>query len=178
MLTASAANLKVVRASFVEMRREAKTLLEREGFKQEFQRHDQFLSARYLGQSFELEIPWGPNEDVKSVFNQAHEKRYGYSQPDNTIELVSVRLRSRGLVERMPSKRTTFRRRIAAKAISFAKVVFGGRPLKTAVYSRDNLRPGMTLSAPAVVTEYSSTTLIPPESRAFMDEFGNIVINL
>jgi N-methylhydantoinase A len=44
---------------------------------------------RYTGQSFELTIPLGPN--LAERFHTAHEERYGYADPERTLELVAVR---------------------------------------------------------------------------------------
>jgi N-methylhydantoinase A len=55
---------------------------------------------------------------------------------------------------------------------------FGGRKLKVGVYRRDELRGGVKLQMPSIVTEYSATTLIPSDVRARVDQFGNILIEL
>jgi N-methylhydantoinase A/oxoprolinase/acetone carboxylase beta subunit len=44
---------------------------------------------RYLGQSFELTVPLGP--DLAARFHAAHEERYGYADRQRTVELVAVR---------------------------------------------------------------------------------------
>jgi N-methylhydantoinase A len=44
---------------------------------------------RYRGQSFELTVPLGG--DVAQAFHRAHEERYGYAEPERTVELVAVR---------------------------------------------------------------------------------------
>ena len=44
---------------------------------------------RYVGQSFELTIPLGP--DLAAAFHRAHEERYGYADRARRIELVAVR---------------------------------------------------------------------------------------
>jgi N-methylhydantoinase A len=46
-------------------------------------------SLRYLGQSFELSVPLGP--DLPQRFHAAHEQRYGYADRKREIELVAVR---------------------------------------------------------------------------------------
>jgi len=50
--------------------------------------------------------------------------------------------------------------------------------LNAAIYERDGLRPGMKLRAPAIVTEYSSTTLIPAGVHVEVDSSGNLIIQL
>jgi N-methylhydantoinase A len=44
---------------------------------------------RYLGQSFELAVPLGP--DLRRRFHAAHAERYGYADRERPIELVAVR---------------------------------------------------------------------------------------
>jgi N-methylhydantoinase A len=44
---------------------------------------------RYVGQSFELSVPLGP--DLADRFHRAHEERYGYSDADRALELVAIR---------------------------------------------------------------------------------------
>ena len=44
---------------------------------------------RYVGQSFELTVPLGP--DLTERFHRAHEERYGYADRARELELVAVR---------------------------------------------------------------------------------------
>ena len=46
----------------------------------------------------------------------------------------------------------------------------------TRFYDRAALQPGNVLEGPAIVNQYDSTTVIPPELSARVDRFGNIVI--
>ena len=177
MCEASLKNLPLVSRAFREMQREAERLLKSEGFAKSDQRHLRFLSVRYRGQSFELEIPWEEHTNITPTFHETHEARYGYEQPDNIVEVVSARLRSSGLVKQRELLAAKIRKR-TARAQSSSDVVFAEGKLRTSIYSRDELRPGMTLESPCVVTEYSSTLLIPPHTRASMDKYGNIVIDL
>ncbi len=50
---------------------------------------------RYEGQAFELPVEGDPSPDpdeLRSAFDRAHEDRYGYSDPDASLELVTVRV--------------------------------------------------------------------------------------
>ena len=58
------------------------------------------------------------------------------------------------------------------------KVLFDGKPLKTSFIARERLRPGHRIVGPAVVLEYSATTLIPPDFRGVVDEWFNLLIEL
>ncbi len=57
-----------------------------------------------------------------------------------------------------------------------ATVQFDEGRRTVAIYRREKLKAGARLRAPCVVTEYSSTTLVPPGARAAMDERGNLII--
>ena len=52
------------------------------------------------------------------------------------------------------------------------------RALKTAVGDRDVMPIGKKFSGPAVVTEYSATTVVPPGRSFWLDRAGNLMIAL
>jgi N-methylhydantoinase A len=177
---AAAARAARVERALREMEREARAALRREGFDDERQRHERTVAARYAGQSFELEIGWDGGRRLVERFHREHEARYGYAQSADSIEVVSARLRSAGLVEGLEGERP---RRAAsaspnAKPHRTARVHFDGGAREVAVYRREELRAGARLKSPCVVTEYSSTTLVPAGARAFADRLGNLIIEL
>jgi N-methylhydantoinase A len=159
---------------FAEMERSAVKLLRDEGFPRAKQRHERSLSMRYRGQSFELEVK-ETTGDIAASFHRLHRERYGYAQEENEIEIVSARLRSLGLVPKLPVAKIAGSRGIA-KPYSYTNAYFGGRRQQVAIYRRDELRGGVKLKTPCIVTEYSATTLIPADARARIDQFGNILI--
>jgi N-methylhydantoinase A len=161
---------------FAEMEREAATLLRAEGFARSNQRHERSLAMRYRGQSFELEVR-NTTGDIAASFHRAHRERYGYAQDDSEIEIVSARLRSFGLVPKMRVSRIPAAKG-TAKPRGSMKAYFAGRKIDVSVYQRDELKGGVKLKTPCIVTEYSATTLIPGDARARVDQFGNILIEL
>jgi N-methylhydantoinase A len=46
----------------------------------------------------------------------------------------------------------------------------------TANYVRENLRAGNQVRGPAILSEYSATTLVPPGWVARVDPFGQILL--
>ncbi len=180
MLDAAGDTADELERAFRAMERESRAALRREGFDEAGQRHERSVSARYKGQSFELEIKFKSPSGVASAFHRAHLARYGYAQERNSVEVVSARLRSRGLVERIGSDRPSSptKRRAPAAPRSFARVHFGARPVRAAVYAREELPAGARLQSPCVVTEYSSTTLVPAGARARVDGRGNLIVEL
>ena len=159
---------------FAQLEREATAVLRGEGFPRSKQRHERSLAMRYRGQSFELEVR-NTTGDLAGAFHRAHRERYGYAQEQSEIEIVSARLRSFGLVEKLPQRRIK-----AGKNKPHGKVTahIGGRKMSVALYKRDELFANTKLKTPCIVTEYSATTLIDADSKARIDEFGNLLIEL
>jgi N-methylhydantoinase A/oxoprolinase/acetone carboxylase beta subunit len=50
------------------------------------------------------------------------------------------------------------------------------RELETRYYDRPSLRAGNRLEGPAIISQYDSTTVIPPGLTAAVDSYGNIVV--
>jgi N-methylhydantoinase A len=169
-----------VERAFREMERGARVGLRREGFAEEKQRHERTVAARYRGQSFELEVAWDGGRRLVERFHREHEARYGYAQSANAVEVVSARLLSSGLVEKLNEGRP--RRAAAASANAeprgTARVYFDEGARELAVYRREELPAGVALRTPCIVTEYSSTTLVPAGTRAAVDARGNLRIEL
>ncbi len=182
--------LPALEREFRRLEREARAALRREGFDDGRQRLARTVAARYRGQSFELEIEWTTSRGAMSVseraaaslverFERAHEARYGYRRGAGAeVELVSARLRALGLVEKLPRERA--RRCVEgetqARPRGRAHVHFAEGRRAAALYAREDLREGERLASPCVVTEYSSTTLVPPGARAYVDARGNLIV--
>jgi N-methylhydantoinase A len=56
--------------------------------------------------------------------------------------------------------------------------MFDGEWLDTSILQRDLLAPGNAFTGPAIVHEYSATTVVPPDCKATVDEYSNIVIEV
>ena len=157
---------------FGEMEREAAKVLRGEGFPRGRQRHERSLAMRYRGQSFELEVR-NAGGDLAAEFHRVHRERYGYAQEQSEIEIVSARLRSFGLVEKLGLTKLA-RGKVAA--VRRVKAHLEGSSVEVSLYNRDELRAGTKLQTPCIVAEYSATTLIPAAAKAHVDEFGNLLI--
>jgi N-methylhydantoinase A len=162
--------------TFKEMERSSASALRREGFSTAKQKHERSLALRYKGQSFELEIKQ-TGANLAASFHRAHRERYGYAQESNIVEIVSARVRSTGMVAKLAERRSSSAlEKGFAKAAKCVTAYMDGKRLSVAVYQRDEMPAGAQLRTPCIVTEYSSTTLIPASARAEVDEYGNLII--
>jgi N-methylhydantoinase A len=162
---------------FAILERASRAELQHEGFSAELARAERRLDLRYAGQSYELSVPL--RTDFRQLFHREHEKAYGYAHAGRPLEIVNLRFR---LVLRMPkpSLRPSARkaRRLTQAAVVKTKPVwFCGKPLRTPIYERACLQPAARVRGPAVIVEYSSTTVIPPDFECYVDEYLNLVLN-
>jgi N-methylhydantoinase A len=130
---------------------------------------------RYRGQGYELNLPFGA--DVLARFHTEHERRYGYSSRDREIEIVTVRLRGRVA---SPEKLTAMKIEGPSGKLraGSAKVLFSGKILKTNILPRGDLRPGRRYRGPAIITEYSATTVVPPGFTYQADKAQNLLVGI
>jgi N-methylhydantoinase A len=56
------------------------------------------------------------------------------------------------------------------------EIFFDDRFLPSRLYHREQLSPGDAMDGPAMITEYTSATILPPCSRASVDGFANLLI--
>jgi N-methylhydantoinase A len=164
-----------LRRAFNALEQEGRKQMRAEGFSAgEIQIH-RSLDMRYSGQSYELNVSY--TGDFVSAFHRAHEKRYGYFDRARTCEIVNVRARFTGRTPKptLPGLETGTLN--PAKAlVSRSPTLFHGRPKLTPIYDRAKLRAGNRIPGPAIVTEYSATTFIPPDWSARVDRNGNIIL--
>jgi N-methylhydantoinase A len=143
------------------------------------------LDLRYAGQEFTLPVPVEPHEveagevaAIRARFDDAHAHRYGNAAPDEEVEMVNLRVVSRGLrrAPRLPA--LTGARRdpmLGRRPVWFADP---SEPVQCAVYARDRLRPGDEVSGPAAIEEQASTTLLWVGDVATVGDGGELVVKV
>jgi len=172
----SAADAKAkLQPAFASLEREGRKQMHAEGFSSGDVQTRRSLDMRYSGQSYELKVPF--TGDFISAFHRAHEKRYGYFDRARACEVVNIRARFTGRTPKPTLPRLSpGGPNPAAALVSKSTVLFHGRQRLTPIYDRSRLRAGNRISGPAIVTEYSATTLIPPDWSGRVDRIGNLIL--
>jgi N-methylhydantoinase A len=173
MIEANAKSPRILGQIFREMEKQARASLLNEGFPDRKQKHERSLAVRYKGQSFELQIKQTTG-DITAAFHRAHQSRYGYAQTENAVEIVSARVRSVGVVDKIPIRRGRIKTKALAKPQDLVNAYFDRKNARVAVYRREELKTGARLRTPCIVTEYSGTTLMPSAALAYVDGLGNL----
>ncbi len=150
--------------------------LGRDGFPPARQVFQRAASARYLGQSSEIEValPDGAitPATIAVLFAAEHEKTYGFRAPEGeAVELVGLSVMARGLPDRprLPERIPPF----AQPVPDWRRAWFPGLGwVETPVTDRAGLTG--TVGGPLIVQEYDATCLVPQGMTARVDDFGNI----
>jgi N-methylhydantoinase A len=130
---------------------------------------------RYRGQGYELNLPY--TADVLKRFHAEHKRRYGYSSPEKELEIVTLRMRGRVASPEKLSRLKILEEQGRLKT-SNQMVHFAGRRYKTQIVPRSSIRQGRRYRGPAIITEYSATTVVPPGLKYHKDRAGNLLIEL
>jgi N-methylhydantoinase A len=172
-----------IEALFEEMEAEGREILSSEGVAPGEIRLQRQMDLRYYGQSYEITVGYPEEPPANRIhravkaFHVRHREIYGYSDEDEPVELVNLRLRAVGLI-RKPELREI--QQISGKPfpIGVRSVYFEGPDtwVETPIYERVDLGAGSAFQGPAIVDQYDSTTVVYPGWRGEVDRFG--VLNL
>lgn len=172
--------LHEIELAFTELEARAQAELAAEGIGRDAMRLERLLDLRYVGQSYELTVPFfGDVAATVAAFHEAHERRYGYADPEEPVEVVNLRLRAVGTIPKPALERADDPGPWSPEPVEELLVVFGrgGEPVQypTPRYERAALGPGAVVRGPAVVTQYDTTTVLPPGWTARVDPVGNLI---
>jgi len=155
-----------------ELEAEARAAFQSERLKPALSRQ---ADLRYQGQGFELRVDWSRN--VVAHFHAQHAQAYGYADPQHSVEIVTLRVGAVVRSERQRVRKAIIRRGDGARArIGPHRVFDAGRWRSSALYDRSRLHAGDRIHGPAVITELSATTYLPPHWSAFVDGFANLLL--
>jgi len=143
---------------------------------------------RYVGQEHAVAVRMpaqvgdeSARAEIKRLFDEAHELRYSHSAPEESADIVSLRVSAIGRLgkpqfaeitrgEKDPPENA--RRGIRA-------VVFeGASAVDATVYDRANLLQGNVIAGPAIIEETASTTVVDPGDTVTVNAFGHLVMEL
>jgi N-methylhydantoinase A len=151
------------------------------------------VDLRYRGQGYELNLSLSKN--LLKDFQREHHRRYGYSHSTREVELVTLRLRATlrtatthgekiSSVGKMDHVGTAAaparpgRAKLGKLSPPRSPVQFDGKKLATKIYERDELHLSTKYPGPAIITEYSATTVIPPGTTFHLDPAANLIVTI
>ena len=143
---------------------------------------------RYVGQEHAVAVRMPANAgdesartEIKRRFDEAHELRYSHSAPEESADIVSLRVSAIGRLRKphfaqiaqgqaMPPANS----RRGVRTVLFE----GAGAIESPVYDREKLLQGNVIAGPAIIEEVASTTVVEPGDTATVNGFGHLVLQL
>ena len=140
---------------------------------------------RYVGQNYELQVEI-PTENItvsdiekmKQDFFVAHEKNYGYYNPNAPVQFVNFRCEATGIVKKpnLAELETTLddpsKAEIGRRVVHFEE----SGAVDCPVYDRAKFGRAERVNGPCIIEQMDSTTVVPPNTWFSIDKFGNLII--
>jgi 5-oxoprolinase (ATP-hydrolysing)/N-methylhydantoinase A len=174
---------------FAELEQQAAEQLEHDGVSRDTMVLQRIADARYEGQGYELRVDVGTGsidaawlDELKSRFHDIHEREYSRRFDTADVQLANIRVRAIGPmpdfvapnVASGPAEPASGALHLEADA--WFRVDGELQKASTRFYDRDKLLAGNVIEGPAIVTQFDSTTVVPPGFTCTVDPVGHLVI--
>jgi len=182
------ADTDAVAAAYGDMETSARLMLDAAGIADDDRVLERYADLRYGRQAYELTVPaqagavtQETKDELARLFHEKHRLTYGHDNPDETIQLVNLRLTAIGRLEKLnlsPGADAGAGHHAGAGAGSASRPVWfrqGGR-LDCAIHVGARLGADTDISGPAVIEAVDTTIVIPPGWRARMNPSGHILM--
>jgi len=151
--------------------------IKNEGFTQDNIVINKSIDIRYVGQSYEINIPF--TNDFINAFFQAHQQVYGYFYPDKPVEIVNLRVNAIGNITPIRLPRIQKNKKASSPLpIEQKPVEFGGGTLTLPIYLYERLQPGMDFAGPAIIVSGDTTVLLNNRDHIIVDQYQNLIIDI
>jgi N-methylhydantoinase A/oxoprolinase/acetone carboxylase beta subunit len=181
-------NARELETRFTELEQQARAQLEADGIPEDRRVIQRIADCRYLGQGYELRVEAGSGQideawasRLARDFHDAHEREYSRRFEDSDIEIPNIRVRGIGLIAPLQMREVPRAGESPAAALrhereAWFRVEGELMELPTRFFAREALAAGNRIEGPAVISQYDTTTVVPPGLTAEIDRFGNIVV--
>ncbi len=167
--------------AFREVERMACRDMESDGFRTADVTLQRSVDLRYVGQSYEITVPYrsarASGAAFLDAFHREHRRLYSYHHPGRAAEVVNLRVRAVAAAPKVRLEKRPPASRPARRAVVKVQAMHGGRHVgRGSVYDRSRLGPGHRVVGPALVVDQESTTFVPAGAAACVDGYLNLVI--
>lgn len=116
-------------------------------------------------------------ETLVDGFHKEHEREFNFRRDDAPVSIFRVGLTATGMVPKAELQTQKVVKNTPTTDVT-RDVWFSGKAHTAMIFERDDLRAGATFDGPAIVEQFDSTTVIPPNTTAEVDQYMNILIRV
>jgi N-methylhydantoinase A len=148
--------------------------------RQTFQRQ---ADLRYAKQGFEVTVDFpaatvstASVQQLITLFHQRHEQLYTYAAADTSVEIVNLRLRAVGPMDKLALPRVATVAEGTVPEPNQSRTVYFASTgaIDTPVFARHTLCAGHVVAGPAIIEQLDTTTVLYPGQQATVDAYGNL----
>jgi N-methylhydantoinase A/oxoprolinase/acetone carboxylase beta subunit len=173
---------KELKKHFAELKKRGLKDMQEEGFELDEISILSFLDLRYLGQSYEITIPY-PSSNTAThsfipEFHKAHRRLYSYYHAQQPVEIVNIRIKAVGAGQKIKLKRQSLTSQDPKSALLKKQdLYYEGKKYQAPVFNRSLLKPGNRINGPSLIADFESTTFLPPSYSLEVDGYLNLLIH-
>ncbi|MGE0751003.1 MAG: hydantoinase/oxoprolinase family protein [Variibacter sp.] len=161
---------------------EANRQLASDGFRADEISSIRELELRHPGQVGTLRVAMSDTAtlawpEIVHDFHAAHERMYGHRDEGASIEVAGVRVTGVGSLS--PIRLRAEQAAAASVSSSGERSVYfesSGRCVTTRIYAGEDMRPGASISGPAIIEEKTTCIVVEPGDLCTVDTLGNYFI--
>jgi N-methylhydantoinase A len=175
-------------AQFKKLETEGRQALENSGIATDRIVFERAADMRYVGQEHAVAVRMLANlgqelarKEIKRLFDEAHELRYSHSAPEESADMVSLRVSAIGRLNKPQFAKipTGDAAPSAAARRGTRSVIFEGTgTVQANVFDRTKLLEGNVINGPAIIEEAASTTVVEPGDTVTVNGFGHLIMTL
>ncbi|HEX7044262.1 MAG TPA: hydantoinase B/oxoprolinase family protein [Burkholderiales bacterium] len=173
-----AGRLAALDAALARLADDATAALLAQGVRRERVRVIPRVHLRYDGTDTALIVPYATDAAAMiEQFEAAYKRRYAFLMPDRALVVEAVSVEAIGVADAPEETIADLPPRAAPLApAATVRMYSGGRWHDTALYRRDDLRPGDVLAGPAIIAEQNATTVVEPGWAAEVTPRNHLVL--
>ncbi len=171
-----------IESVFDEMEATAQTTMEAELRVPEI-RFDHWLEARYRGQTHTVRIDYRRGctaVQFLASFEHSYRRRFGHANAARGVEVLGLRLGAEAAVPRPDISALAATAPPGMPSPAGSRTVWFPEPagrIDVPLWRREHLPAGMALAGPAIIEEFSATTVLQPGDLARIGTLGEITID-
>jgi N-methylhydantoinase A len=184
IMLAKKENLAAINGIFDSMLAEGTSLLEKERVPPERRSFVCAIDARYEHQNYEITVSLLGSSMTEEVlrnaveaFHKEHNKNYGYFDRDKNIQIVNYKLSAIGDIDKPDMHEVPVDGDAPVPNLfETRKVLFQGTQefVDCNIYDKADMKPGCTITGPAIIEQMDTTIVIAPEWTARLDGYFNL----
>ncbi|GAA0348341.1 hydantoinase/oxoprolinase family protein [Oceanobacillus oncorhynchi subsp. oncorhynchi] len=187
IMMADSTNLNDIQLELKKLDSKADKWFEKENIEESHRIVNRSLNMRYKGQNYELSVQLiGELENEAQLnqiidrFHKTHEKRYGYANYKEEVQIVNFRTVVSAEKKKVSLKKYKTDSEPGKGIVEKRNVYFEECDgyVETNVYDRNLIGVGEEIQGPCIIEQLDSTVVVPPNVTAQMDEYRNIILNI